>query len=298
MQPVTGARQTLEFAALHAIVWLTRVLPDAWQWRLAAAGGGLAFRLLGPMRRRTVANMRHVACNAREAWRLARASWRNYGRVLIGVVRLADVPNEELERLAASVPGWEHVERALAQGRGVIMISCHFGTWDLSGAVMATRYPLLAVVDHFSSAAMEELVTRIRIGKRLMLLPADRAVRPLLRALRQNQAIGLMVDRPQAAGGVPVRFFGATTRVPAGAGMLARASGAALIPAFSWRDEHWGFHGEIQEPIAYEVTADKERDAQEITQRIFCRLEAMIRRYPDQWFMFRDMWPRPLDGKL
>ncbi len=281
--------------ALRALSWLVRSAPDAWQDRFASLVGDLGFWLLGPMRRRSVSNAaRLLEGEPRHAWAVARESWRNYTRALLGFVRLANMAPAELDRLAGAVPGWEWVEEAFARGKGVILVSCHFGTWDLSAAIMAHRYPVTVVVDRLTNPLVNRLATQVRAAKGISLVSIEQGVRPLLRALLDNQAIGLMVDRPLESGGVPVRFFGQITRVPAGAGALARQTGATILPAFGWRDERLRFHAELQEPVSYSLSGDKERDIREISQRIFDRLEAMVRRYPEQWFMFRDMWPASL----
>jgi lauroyl/myristoyl acyltransferase len=94
---------------------------------------------------------------------------------------------------------------------------------------------------------------------------------------------------------VPVEFFGALAEVPAGPARLALRTGARAIPAVLAREPD---HEEMIRPILdfdlhFQPSGDEEQDVRELTQQIMSSLERFIRQYPDQWFMFRPMWPAP-----
>jgi KDO2-lipid IV(A) lauroyltransferase len=112
----------------------------------------------------------------------------------------------------------------------------------------------------------------------------------MLRALRQNEILAILIDRPLSAEGVPVRFFGAETRVPGGAATLALRAGAPVVCAAALRTSE-GFAAHVSPPITIEPSGDSRRDVQELTQHAMSWLEALIRSHPDQWYMFRNMWP-------
>jgi KDO2-lipid IV(A) lauroyltransferase len=110
----------------------------------------------------------------------------------------------------------------------------------------------------------------------------------MLAALRKREGLAVLVDRPSGEDGVPVTFFGRRTRVPGGAATLALRTGSPVVPAALVRDPHGpGYLVHIGPPIV----GAKGDDATVVMQRIMSWLEGIIRRYPDQWFMFRQMWP-------
>jgi KDO2-lipid IV(A) lauroyltransferase len=113
----------------------------------------------------------------------------------------------------------------------------------------------------------------------------------MLRCLRRNEILGILVDRPLVDDGVPVRFFGAETRVPGGAATLALRTGAGMVTAVVVRESSY-YVAHIGPLVRTEPTDDRAADVQLLTQRCIDELEMWIRRYPDQWYMFRDMWPR------
>jgi KDO2-lipid IV(A) lauroyltransferase len=115
----------------------------------------------------------------------------------------------------------------------------------------------------------------------------------VLRALRRGDILALLIDVPAPGPSVAVDFFGAPAEVPAGPARLALRTGARVIPAVMAREPG---HDELIRPILdfdlrFQPSGDEEQDVREITQQIMSSLERFIRQYPDQWFMFRPMWP-------
>jgi KDO2-lipid IV(A) lauroyltransferase len=110
----------------------------------------------------------------------------------------------------------------------------------------------------------------------------------MLAALRKCEGLAVLVDRPVEQDGVAVTFFGRLTRIPGGAATLALRTGSPVVPAVLVRDPHGpGYLAHIGAPIV----GAKGDDPSVIMQRVMSWLEGIIRRYPDQWFMFRQMWP-------
>ena len=116
--------------------------------------------------------------------------------------------------------------------------------------------------------------------------------REILGVLRRNECLAFLVDLPthHTGEGVPVQFFGAETRVPSGAATLALRTGASVIVACVVR-EGAGYMVHARPLAPRERTRDVPSAIQEVTQEIMAALEDFIRQYPDQWFMFRPMWP-------
>jgi len=96
----------------------------------------------------------------------------------------------------------------------------------------------------------------------------------------------------QEGGGVEVDFFGHPTPFPAGPAKLARWSGAPLVFGLARRTADGRFVVQVAPPVMPERSPDRQRDIQAITQRLVDILAGFVRRYPEQWYMFRDMWPQ------
>jgi KDO2-lipid IV(A) lauroyltransferase len=193
--------------------------------------------------------------------------------------------------------GWENLDRALAKGKGVIAITGHIGNWDLAGALLGKKgLPLHAVVDSFEPKRMDDLIngTREKYGINLIKIEVG-SLKQIFTALKRNEIVMLLFDKPEPQTGVPVQFFGETAWLPEGPAAIALKTRAAIVIGYCARRRgDKTFVGGFEEQIEYEhlLTGDKQKDIQIITQEIVTRMEAIIRRYPDQWFMFRPMWPR------
>lgn len=283
---------------------LTSVLPMRVNYAVATAAGDALFYTWRVLRRQVSANVAQVlgeGASEREVSRVTRAVLRNYMKYLVDFVRLPSLAREKMERLVR-MSGIEHLERALEAGKGVIFVGLHFGSFEIPGAMMALRgYPIHAVVETFQPEKLNALVQRRRADRGITLVPLETttATRKLLRALQRNEILGLLIDRPSKDEGVVVRFCGGVTRVPGGAALLALKTGARLLPGYALRHPDDTFSGVILPHIEARRTGDMERDIQHLMQSAMTALEDSVQQHPEQWFMFREMWPRELaDARL
>src|SRR2546430_11827178 len=203
---------------------------------------------------------------------------------MVDLVRLPHVKSKELID-NIRVEGWEHVEAAYQVGKGVVFATGHIGNWDMAGAAFAARgHPVSALVETLTPAPWNERVQRTRIAAGVKAIPIENGPREMLATLRKQEGLAVLVDRPVAdSEGVAVTFFGRATRIPGGAATLALRTGSPVVPAALVRDPHGrGYLAHIGPPIV----GQKGDDASMIMQRVMSWLEIIIRRYPDQWFMF------------
>jgi lauroyl/myristoyl acyltransferase len=284
--------------------WLIRWVPVRLAYRVVGWGTPPALALFARGHfARAAANMRQVVgpeAPPAQVRRLTRAAFVNYARYMVDLLRL---PYADPKQLAQSVAihGWENVEAAFGQGLGVVIVTGHIGSWDLAGAAFVGMHRSIAVLtDTLHPPRWNERVQRIRAHVGMRAIPIESGVREMLATLRRGEALAVLVDKPLAAAaaeaGVAVSFFGRTTRVPPGAATLALRTGAPVLPAALVHDPAGaGYVAYIGEPIQA-PTGPARRSAaevQQLTQRIMDWLEEVIRRHPDQWYMFRPMWPTP-----
>ena len=278
---------------LHvAGTFLMRFVPVNVAYRLVAWSTPFVLQVFarGYLRRATD-NMRQILgphADPGEAKRLTRAAFANYARYMVDIVRLPHLESRELID-TVRVDGWEHVEDAYTYGKGVVFATGHIGNWDMAGAAFAARgRPVSALVETLTPPRWNDRVQRTRTAAGVKAIPIENGPRAMLAALRKQEGLAVLVDRPLANDGVPVTFFGKETRVPAGAATLALRTGSPVVPAALVRDPRGkGYLAHIGPPIV----GNKGDDASVVMQRIMSWLEGIIRRYPDQWFMFRQMWP-------
>jgi KDO2-lipid IV(A) lauroyltransferase len=226
----------------------------------------------------------------REVKRQVRNVFRNYAKYLVDLLLLPRTRREDVER-AFKAFGLEHIEEGLTGGRGLVLVTAHIGNWDMAGAFLAARgYPVNVIVETLHPPRWNDLVQRIRVLTGMRAIPVENGIRQMLGALRKNEILAVLIDRPLEREGVPVSFFGAATRVPAGAATLAIRAGSKLVVAATLRTPD-GFEAHVSPVLEADLSGDADQDIQALTQRVMSWLEVLIRRHPDQWFMFRNMWP-------
>ena len=277
------------------IAGVVRLMP----LRLAYFCGNVAATLTwwfwrGP-REIAIENKMRVLGNRAAATRAARYSFLNFARYSIDFLRAPKLrPEDVLSKV--HFDDWDKIDAAFHDGKGVIFAAMHFGNWDLGGAVFAARgYPLNVVSNRFLNDRTNAIVVRTRQVRGMTVIPADRLAVGIVRALRRNEALALLVDTPVEDGGVEVSFFGERLMVPAGPARLALRTGARVIPVALPRASGTSDQliGMADLDVRIVRTGDDERDVQALTQAIFTAHERFIRAYPDQWYIFRRLWPAP-----
>lgn len=282
--------------------WLAARVPQRARHALGGPLTVLVYYGWSAKRRVTIANMAQVLGTTPDdprAKQLARISWRNYGRYLSDFFYLPNTtPSAVLARtrdVSATAGGaFAQIDEARAAGKGIILVSAHFGAWDVAGVVVSTHAPIHLLVETFADPRMDRLVQEQRRGLGMEVLRIERTPRQILRVLQGNGIVAVAVDRPvPPEEGVPVTFFGRTCYVPGGIAQLALKSGAAILPGACWYDEQYSSTYYVAAgPVIYpRPTGNRRDDTIALMQEMFDALETHMRPRPEQWAMFRAFWP-------
>jgi KDO2-lipid IV(A) lauroyltransferase len=285
-------RGVLSWLALRTGAFLARIVPLRVSYGVARTAGSLAYWLWPGGRRRTIDNMRHVTEGDEAlARRYARQSLANYAVFLVDFLRSMSATPEDIRRRVI-FDRWEQLQ-ALRDGNGIVFVTMHFGNWDLGAATLALHdFPITVVADSFDNPRIDRLVRQSREYLGMTIIPAERTGPGILRALRRNDVIAALADVPASSkGAVEVRFFGDVIRVYDGVARIALRTGATVVAATLPRHAPWSDRVDAWvEPVPFEPSGDGEADARALTQAIFERFEGMVRRRPDQWYIFRHLW--------
>jgi lauroyl/myristoyl acyltransferase len=301
----------INYWGFRFLSWLAGKLPVRLAYLLADWIGNILYFVWRRPSRNAVANMRHVltalepsrrrlarivpGMMKRRAQTLARRSLRNYARFVVEVMRYGSLTPAQITALTDTT-GWEHIEAALAKGRGAIVISYHFGNWDYAGAILTNRYPgrTYCIADTLEPPALDVEVNgrREAAGMRIIRL-SPTSMRQIFTALKEKNLVILLLDVPSPDDGIPTTFFGGRAYFPPGPAAISLKTGAPIIPGYALRSKELGrFVGTIEAAIEYEPTGDKQHDIAALTQLLVNRMEATVRQHPDQWYMFQPMWPQ------
>jgi KDO2-lipid IV(A) lauroyltransferase len=292
--PATLAHR-LQYAATRAIVALLR-LPG---WRIASAVGALLGRLAyRPIGIRRAVVDRHIAAafpamSAPERQRTARAAYESLGRTSIETAVLAGTPRDQLLAMVVQTEGWELLEAALAQGKGVILATGHLGNWELGGAWIAARgVPVSAITRRMANPLFDRYLRRTRAAMDVEVIHDAVAVRRVPRALAEGRMIAFLCDQDGIGlASTFVPFFGRPARTPRGPGVFALRLGTPVLFAACLRRPD-GRYRIVFDTVPVHDTGHRERDVDAIVLAFTQRLEAEVRRTPGQYFWHHRRWKR------
>lgn len=294
-------RNWAEFLPAWAVFQLLAWLPGRLALRLSE---GLATAVL-PLTRRWVSVAESNLVLAFPDWSPERRSatirgcYRNLGRVLWALARAPRLNPANVDDWIG-YQGFEHYQRALEQGRGVLFLTAHLGCWELSSNAHALfGNPMTVLVRPLDNPLLDGLVQRRRTlhGNRSLVKQAS--AKEILQALRTNKPVGILADQ-NAAGddGVFVDFFGVPAAATKGVAQLAMRTGAAVIPGFAfWNPSQRRFVLQFDPPLSLRDTGDRDADVLENTQRCQAAIEKSIRAHPDQWLWIHRRWKRRPPGE-
>ncbi|PKL76564.1 MAG: hypothetical protein CVV27_09580 [Candidatus Melainabacteria bacterium HGW-Melainabacteria-1] len=197
------------------------------------------------------------------------------------------------------ISGWEHLEAAQAHGQGVILVSAHFGCWELIPAsVSLSGLPVTVLVQKPALDVFDQLFREFRAlaGVRTVNNDSLAGLRPILRALQRNEAVGLVIDQHGESRRLQGNFFGHTVSLPDGPAWLARRTGARIVPVLiRWRGSRHvlEFFAPLASPTSSETDPETDFKAdQQLMQTIYAWLETQIRRYPENWLWSYNRWDK------
>ncbi len=278
-------------------ILLTRPLPLWLGYRVAAGVAAVCYYFFRPQRRALNDNLARVmgTSDRRRADAVARQAFRNFGKFVIDFVRFPIITRREVRRRLA-FSQWTELDEAANSGRGVMLITMHFGVFDLGAAALAAYgYRISAITEDYGYQKMDDLIHGSREKLGMTVIPSDTIVTQVFRSLKRGELVALAIDVPPPAQEITVDFLGAPAVVSAAPARIALRTGAWVVTAMVLRGPQ---SDAIIRPVLdfrsvrYEPTGDEERDVRELTQQILRSLEPILREHPEQWFIFRRMWPQ------
>ncbi len=286
-------KHAIEYALLRLVLFLLTLLPVSASMWVARRLGDFAFDIVRLRRQVTLENLERALgseTSAGERRRIARACYRNMGMTFIELTLLGPRGIDALGERVRFI-GTRHCAAAAREGKGVIYLTAHVGSWEVSAAATSlVDRPLTVVFAEQRNRFVDRYVRRSRERLGLVMIPVGFGLRGMMRALQAGSPIGIAGDQDAGPEGLPIPFLGRDASTAVGPARMAYRTGAPIVIAL---DRHLG--GGRHE-IAYFpcIHADRARPEEEETRRIlgeYARtLEEFVRRHPEQYFWMHRRW--------
>lgn len=283
------------YRAFKIVQSIVERLPHAWAYALAVVAARFAWWFSPLARPRLEYNLK-IACPELEQdpASLHRLSWLNFRHHAKAYADLMMLPSTAVEtmRPRLKVQGLEYLEEARAMGKGVLVVSCHMGSYEVSAAIWsATLAPVSFFAEELEPRPLFEWYrdTRARLGISVLTLDHG-GIRKVLQALREQEIVITAIDRDITGTGYLVPFFGKMAPIPLGPAAIAMRTGAPLLPACVYRLPDDSFGVEVGPMVVPDGKATTKAEQLRLTGQLLGILEGFIRGHPADWHVPHRIW--------
>jgi Kdo2-lipid IVA lauroyltransferase/acyltransferase len=299
----SALRHGAEFALFRVAVGLLRLLPEGGPTAAGRLVARALFRLAPSRRRILFKNLlsSYPEKASPEIAAIARGCVETFGATFVDFLQATDLPREEF-LARAPVTGVEHLQAARARGKGVFLLSAHFGSWEIGAiAVGLLGEPIASVVRPLDNPRLEAELSRRRTQFGNKVIAKKEAAREILRALRVNGTVAMLIDQNVLEReAIFVPFFGRPAATTPSLALFQLKTGAAVLPVFTWPIGGGRYETRFEQPIWPEEFdlpgLDRAARVRAATARYLEVIEAVIRKKPSAWLWMHNRWrTRPPD---
>jgi Kdo2-lipid IVA lauroyltransferase/acyltransferase len=279
--------------SFETATWLIRHFPTTWTRSLSVVVGELGYRLCTNRREALQRNLAAVTKTLHRRDELSRSCFHNFLRMLHDLCDCAQSGVGRLNQMMVERRGFEFLEAARKNGKGTLLITGHLGAWELGGMVLASDgFPVNVVSLAEPTSELNEWRQKFRqrFGIKTVTVGEDKfAFVEIIQALRRNELVAMLVDRPYLNSGIEVNFFDRPTLFSAAAARVWLYTQASVIPAFVLQLEPGQYGCYAYPPIEM----SPEQTVEQNSQRVADVFQAIVREFPGQWFNFVPIWNQP-----
>ncbi len=283
------------YRAFKAVQSIVERLPRPWAYALAVVAARFAWWFSPLARPRLEFNLK-VACPEleKDSAALRRISWLNFRNHAKAYADLMMLPTTSVEamRPLLKVEGWEYLEEARSLGKGVLVVSCHMGSYEVVAAIWsATLAPVSFFAEELEPRALFEWYrdTRARLGISVLTLDHG-GIRRVLQALKDQEMVITAIDRDITGTGYLMPFLGRMAPIPLGPAAIALRLGVPLFPVCAYRLPDDSYLAEGAPLVFARDTGHPRADQVRATEELLGHIENFIRRHPEQWHVPHKIW--------
>ena len=298
----TSISRFLAWLGLNVCSLIIKFMPAAWIYGFANSIGSLGYLLAAKQRRIALESLRIAFGQEKsevEIQRIARDCFILIAKSGVELIFLMDRP--ELLKQRVDITGREYLDASLSRGKGVILVSAHFGNFPLLLAKLSLEgYKVAGIMRYMRDARVEKifLAKRQRLGiKTIYSQPRNVCVETTIRSLRNNEIVFIPLDQNFGTGGVYVDFFGKKAATATGPAVLAQRTQARIIPCFIIRQKDDTHKIILEQALDLKTGQDQKETVAANIQKLTDIIESYIRRYPAEWGWIHKRWKsRPKTG--
>ncbi len=275
---------------LNIIFHFIPIKADLWMGRSI---GRIAFAFNKKRRLIAYANLKAAFAkekSPKELRAITKDVYVNLVQTFSEIASLTKVSKDYVNRYV-EVVNMERIENAAKSGRGTMLLTAHFGDWELSSLVSALRgFPITVLAREQKMKRLNELLNRLRESKGCKVVRKGMSTKNILRELYRKNMVGILSDQDAGKNGTFVNFFGRPTSAHIGPFKIAKHTDSIILPNFIVRTDGPFHKLYLEEYIDVRRSDGSERALIDGLQRYMALLEKYIRKYPAQWLWLHKRW--------
>lgn len=255
---------------------------------------GLLGAYLNPKRKCIAyANLKFVLGNKygpSQLRRILRQTYINLGQGIVETMLLPKINKAYAER-NFTYEGFDKIENALKRSRGVILLTFHFGSWEMANAALPPKgYVYKAIAREQKPFLVNKLLNSYRQFHGCKVISKGMPIREIIKALRNNEIVGMLVDQDAGKNGIFTNLFGKPASWHRGVMEFALTTGCQILPGFSIRQGGAKLKFVVTEPLVFPSNGSDEEKIKEGFNQVATKLQEMINKYPDHWLWHHKRW--------
>lgn len=254
----------------------------------------LVFFYLIPIRKKVVSNNLKIAFPGNDNQTNKKLAFRIYLSFAITLVEILYLPYIKKEKLINEVmcSNPELIIEKFKEGKGLILLSSHFGNWEFGAISIALQVhlPFSVIVKPLRNPLVYEWMNNFRTKFGNEVVPLGISIRKTYQTLKQKKVVAMVADQRGPIEGVKLDFFGKKVSVYTGPAALALKTGAPLICGIAVRQKDYKYKMDLVEISQQNLPDNEEEKILEISQRYTSYLEKVIRENPEQWLWMHNRW--------
>lgn len=283
----------VEFIAFQFISFLVQLLPLHAVRSMGRGLGRFVYSRIGHRREVTLTNLRRAFPHKSEA-EIAAVARGAYENIAISLLELVWFPRMTRDLILKEVRfgNPDVLHNAHGKGKGIIVLTAHFGNWELLGQAMSVHfeYPFNALAKTQSNRLVNEQVNRRRQLFGTRVIPMETSLREVIRALGDGEMVAIAADQAAPKENIPMEFFGTMVPTHTGPSVLSLKMGSPIVAVFAVRSTNGSYEAHVIEVPSEDLQGHSEANVIELTRRHVKITEDIIRQFPDQWLWMHKRW--------
>ncbi|MZG52537.1 MAG: lysophospholipid acyltransferase family protein [Nitrospinae bacterium] len=297
-------RHYFEYILVYLLLLLVRPLPHDGVVFLGRNLGSLVFHFSKRRKKSALTNLNIMFSDSKSAEEKKRIIKKSFQILAVSALQSIWVTTKTEERVRQLIPGeptgLDTLRKCLEKQKGIFFLTAHYGNWEIMGLHhgLMRICPLSSIVRKLDNPYLDKIVAEMRTATGNKVFYRDDSLIKIVRELKNNNSVAIMMDQNTAKGGLFVDFFGLKAATPRAVAQLSYRMGTPVIPLFSYPTETGTYNIEYGPELIFEKSENKEKDILNWTQKMETFIESVIRENPSPWMCGHRRWKtRPPDEK-